>query len=1320
MAKNRSHQQAFESLTVIGGLIGNQVLTDLREPNKLEYRSEADYGLVKGLKLNDEITRYWRIARAHWDQYKQELERKDAQPAKLTREWITHLLVDVLQYPLEQSRTIEIGERSFPIRQAAFDGAVPVVISQPAIKLDQPDEAFGVDGQRRKPAGLLQEYLNATDKTLWGFVSDGKLMRVYRDNPAMTRLAWLEIDFTRLFDEDNLADFAAIWLLLHASRLEPRASAEGGPALPEHCILEQWRTAGQETGERALESLREGVTKALCELGTGFLEHPESASLREALQSETLSRQDFYNQLLRLVYRLLFLLTAERRDIVLLPGDELADARKTYNTGYSVNQLAQRSGLRRYHDKHSDAWCQLQITFAGFATGQPKLAQPALGGLFREDQCKDIDLAAIDNKHLYEALRHITWFDQLGIPTQINYRDIGVEEFGSVYESLVEQDPQIYTEGKWRFGFLSQETGETTKGNERKKSGSYYTPDSLVQELIKSALEPVIAEKLKSNPQDPEAALLSMSVVDPACGSGHFLLAAARRIALELIRVRFPDGSDQPEDYRLALHEVISNCIFGVDRNPMALELARTALWLEGFAEGQPLSFVDHHLQCGDALLGLTDLTSLEFGIPKAAFKPLAGDDKNICSALAKDNTAALKDLEKKRVATGFQQVDALTNRNDLLDELNAIENMPQATTEQIADKEQRYESFLKLAEQNPLRHAADMFLGAFLLPKTAENENKIPTTADLALELLADDNSYSHIDKRHAATDACKQARVFHWQLAFPQVFSLGGFDCVLGNPPWERVKLQEQEFFAPRNKHIALAKNKAERTQRIQWLSEGMLARHISPEHHHSADASVGEVKLFREFNQAKRLSEAASAFMHVKGGEGGRYALTGVGDINTYALFSETILQIISEQGRAGFIVPTGIATDDSTKAFFGHISQTGRLVSLLDIENRDGVFPSVHRSYKFCLLTLGSAEQAEFAFFASQVSQLSDPRRRFTLTADEFRLINPNTLTCPVFRSERDAELTKNIYRAAPVLINENLKDGNPWGIEFLRMLDMSNDSHLFHSESAPGLLPLYEAKMIHQFDHRWATYEGDSSRDCTIEEKADPEFSVTPRYWVSHEEVKEKLGEKDWDKNWLIGWRDICRATDERTMIASVFRKSGVGNQLPLILSKLENPALQAALLGNLSALVFDFIARHKVGGTHMNYFIIKQLPTLAPETYEENDLDFIVPRVIELTFDSLELEDWATDLDFDGVPFVFNPERRASLRAELDAYYGKLYGLNREELRYILDPSEIMGEDYPSETFRVLKNKEEKEFGEYRTQRLVLEAWDKLEAGDLH
>ena len=345
-------------------------------------------------------------------------------------------------------------------------------------------------------------------------------------------------------------------------------------------------------------------------------------------------------------------------------------------------------------------------------------------------------------------------------------------------------------------------------------------------------------------------------------------------------------------------------------------------------------------------------------------------------------------------------------------------------------------------------------------------------------------------------------------------------------------------------------------------------------------------------------------------------------------------------------------------------------------------------------------------------------MADSHRRFTLTPDEFRLINPNTLTCPVFRSERDAEVTKKLYRAAPVLIDENRSDGNPWGIRFLQGThNMSSDSHLFHDKPTVDCLPLYEAKLIHQFDHRWATYtdEGDS-RDVTEQEKANPTYTVTPRYWVGRSEVEARLNDKDWQHGWLMGWRDICRATDERTMIASVVPVVGVGHTMPLFLTNTDTRRT-AALLGNFGALVLDFCARVKVGGTHLTYGYLKQFPVLPPGHYTEADLAFIVPRVLELTYTAHDLAAWAQDLGYEGPPFAFDPDRRAILRAELDAYYAKLYGITRDELRYILAPTNIMGEDYPSETFRVLKNKELKDFGEYRTQRLVLEAWDKLERG---
>ncbi|MFP8968489.1 Eco57I restriction-modification methylase domain-containing protein [Pokkaliibacter sp. CJK22405] len=1285
-----------------------------------KHQSEADYHTPKGLRLKDDYSRAFQIACAQWKHFAPALEREDVDALTVTQTFIEELLRDAFGYSsLQATAAVLVNERAYPITFIA--GHVPVVVAPFNAKLDDslPNFAIEGSGSRKKSAfQLAQELLNASDAHLWAMVTNGKQLRLLRDAASLTRPSFLEVDFQDVLQGQRFSEFANIWRVLHASRAATNDK-------PEHCIWEAWRETGKAEGTRVREGLRNGVEQALLVLGEGFIQHPANQQLRQQLDNGELSKDAYFQQLLRLIYRLIFMLTVEERG-VLHPADEsktAQHARRAYAQGYALGRLREACLKRRNLNRFDDHWQALRIVFNGLAEGEPRLALPALGGLFNPAQCKTLDAASLSNKHLLLGMRHLRWANHGGTPAPVDYRNMGPEELGSVYESLLELVPEIDLAAK-TFGFIGITSEGSTAGNARKTSGSYYTPDSLVQELIKSALEPVIAQRLADNKANPTEALLSIRVIDPACGSGHFLLAAARRLAQELALLRSEDGAVKPADYRHALREVVSHCIFGVDRNPMALELARTALWLEGFEEGQPLSFLDHHLQCGDALLGLTDLNALEYGIPKAAFKALSGDEKPICTALNKENTKALKQLEKGRKSPQFKL--PLEQANQLA-ELQAIEAMPQTSTKQVAKQEAAYKAFLDKAQTSHLRHTADMVLGAFLLPKTEATESTIPTTASVYLELVSESHNAQHIAQREAAMQSCAEARVFHWPLAFPQVFAQGGFDCVLGNPPWERIKLQEEEFFATRNADVAKAKNKAERAQRIQWLSEGMLAKHLLPELHHPEHECKAEVRLFNEFVNAKRTAEAASAFMHVNGDEGGRYALTGVGDVNTYALFSETILQITASNGRAGFIVPTGIATDDSTKTFFSHLIRDKRLSRLLSLYEIRGWFKDTDDRKSFCLLTLGQSEVAEFLFDAKSINDFSEPEKWFELTSEDFKLLNPNTLTCPVFRSKRDAEITKSIYRNTPVLIDTSRPEGNPWGVHFMTMFHMANDSYLFKDESGSDLVALYEAKMVHQYDHRWATFVGDKARDCELHEKDNPGFNSTPRYWVKNADVIERLTKRDkagkvtwqWKSDWLIGWRDIALRSVERTVIASVIPKCGVGNTMPLLFSN-HGASLLSCLLANFSSLVFDYVARLKVGGTHLTYNYLMQLPVIPPERYQAADIDFIVSRVLELTYTSDEMSAWAQDLGFVGSPYSFDSVRRAQLRAELDAYFAQLYCLTRDDLRFILDPADILGAQYPSETFRVLKNNEVKVYGQYQTQRLVLEAWDKLEAGELH
>jgi len=430
--------------------------------------------------------------------------------------------------------------------------------------------------------------------------------------------------------------------------------------------------------------------------------------------------------------------------------------------------------------------------------------------------------------------------------------------------------------------------------------------------------------------------------------------------------------------------------------------------------------------------------------------------------------------------------------------------------------------------------------------------------------------------------------------------------------------------------------------------------------------------------------------------------------------------------------------GFALTHELIALAGEPLRAAPIFPSLIEEGRAGGGYDVHRSYKFSLLTIGRGiDAAEFAFFLTDATQWAEPERRFTLSPADIARINPNTKTAPVFRARADAELTAKIYDRVPVLIDEaKAEAGNPWRIEFRQgLFNMTTDSSLFRTAAqlqaagfvrdgtdwrsgAARYVPLYEAKMIHQFDHRWATYDGTDSRDATEAEKQNPDFEPTPRYWVPEAEVADRLRAKNWTRGWLMGWRRNARSTDERTLIAAATPSFGVGDSLFLLCP--EQPALLAsALLGCLNSLVHDFVSRQKVGGVNISFYFVQQFPILPPSAYTEQNLAFIVPRVLELTYTSHAMTPFARDLGYEGRPFDWNEDRRAHLRAELDAFYARAYGLTRDELRYILDPEDAMGPGYPSETFRVLKKNEIACFGEYRTARLVLAAWDRIQSNEM-
>ncbi|HMV65833.1 MAG TPA: N-6 DNA methylase [Myxococcota bacterium] len=1297
----RDTELAFDAISIEGGLLAADWLTKVAQL-KAPQQDPADYGVPKGLELRDEIGRFWRIAQAQWADFATGRKAR-ADADALARRFVLGLLRDAFGFvDLAPKEGVSLGDAVWPLAALDPAGRVPVAIAptpserrsedkRPA--LDEPHRHLGDERRKRSAFGLVQEFLNASDDALWGLCADGVTLRLVRDNASLTRPAWVEVDLQRIFTEDLYPDFAATWLLLHRSRFG-RPEPE-----PEACPLEAWRAAGREQGTRARDRLRGGFEDALLALGQGFLAHPSNHALRKALHDGTLKKKAYFGQLLRLVYRLIFLLTVEERGL-LHPKGTPNEVQDRYASGYGLQRLRDRAARRAAHDRHSDVWEAVKIVLRGLSTGEPALGLPALAGLFAPDQCPDLDAARLDNRALLGALFRLCWLREPAGLARVNWRDMGPDELGYVYEGLLELVPQITQDGR-TFSFAGR---DESRGNARKTSGSYYTPDRLVELLLDSALDPVIEGTIARNPGRPVEALLELAVVDPACGSGHFLLAAARRLAERVARLH-ADGTPTPEDYRRALRQVVGRCIYGVDMNPLAVELCKVALWMEAVDPGLPLTFLNAHVQQGNALLGTTRAVMGD-EVPDEAWEPLDGDDRKLASSLRKRNKA-------ERAGQGVLPMGSAPAPDDLRRAVEALEAAPDTTAQALAEKEHRWSELLASQTWRSEKRAHDAWCAAFLWPKQEPGPVTEAAPTHATWRALRDGDAASSLLVETTERIARDYA-LFHWELAFPAVFGRGGFDVVLGNPPWERVKLQEQEFFASRDDTITGALNASERKKLI-------------------AELPVRDPDLWEEWSRETRVAQGTSHFVR----QSGRYPLCGKGDVNTYALFAEHNWRVIGPRGRAGFIVPSGIATDDTTKDYFQAIMRTRALRAMWEFENEGFFTAGKGHMLRFALTTLAGAEEpteaADFLFQGQSVDDLDDPQRHFALTAEDIETINPNTGTCPIFRTQRDARLALTLYRRAGVLWREGDTDGNPWGIRFLRMLDMANDSGLFRTrgelaqagwalrgnrfvKDGQVMLPLYEAKMTHIYTHRSGSFGAAAPGERphrlptpSDEQLADPSYAPLPFYWVAERDADAKL-DGVWDRGWLLGWRDVTDArASVRTVVSCILPRVGVGHKMPLAMPAGEPPSV-ACFAANLSSFALDYASRQKVGGLSLTYFILKQLPVLAPATYREQAswhgtrtvAAWMLPRILELTYTAWDLQPFARDCGDDGPPYLWDPDRRFRLQCELDAAFFRLYGVSRDDAEYILG------------TFDVLERADIRQHGEFRTRRVVLECYDAL------
>ncbi|MET7286452.1 DNA methyltransferase [Streptomyces sp. NPDC005573] len=1343
-----TRNQVFTAVHTVGGLLPADMLVRISEgrPTKdLKGLAPSDYRIPGSRSVRDEAERHWDNLKSLWRELRDKLP---AEPESSVRpdstgyarvNWVEPLF-EALGFghltPVgTDGITADDGTKTFPVSHRRDNTLVHVTAWN--VRLDKHQGAGSP-----APQSLLQEALNRTEPHLWALLTNGRQLRLLRDSSALATASYVEFDLEAIFDGELFSEFVVLYRLLHASRFE---SPDGGTQWT--CWLEVWRDAAIRLGARFLDDISEGVRLAVKELGTGFLKHPANSTLRE-----NFDRHTYHAALLRLVYRLLFVFVAEDRD-ALHPPKTAPEVRKRYADYFSTARVREQSRRRR-GTSHSDRYKALRIVLdaLGKEQGLPELGLPGLGGLFDETPAdaplRDLSLA---NVHLLAAVRHLAVVRDTEAQRwrTVDYRTLDAEELGAIYESLLDLVPEAGADHTFEL--------VPRAGNERKKTGSYYTPSSLVDVLLDSTLDPVIdaaqergerkatEAKQRDVRETVVAELLSLTVCDPACGSGHFLVAAARRLAKRVAAVREQTPEPTADGVRHALHEVIARCVYGVDLNPMAVELAKVSLWMEALEPGKALGFLDAHVKLGNGLIGATPAL-LRGGIPDAAFKVVEGDEASVARDWLKRN----KD-EHQGIVTLDAELEesvSVTNTAFAAELRDLLDGSPTDKLGEVRKLAARYRAWEGSAEYQDALKIADAWCAAFMWEQT--ESAPAPVTQRVFLSLQSEDGKGALKETHDEIGRLSEEYRFFHWHLEFPEVFSVpeeqsapevdpvtgwaGGFDCVLGNPPWDKVDFEDKKYFSVVEPSLAEISGTARRTAIAEWAAE------------HPEEGA--------RYQAARRQVKSSFLFL----GSSGAYpqlrkglSVKGVNSLQTDQLFTERFVSITAPEGRCGTVVPTQIATGAGAQFLFQDLTRRGAVRHLYDFENgrRERLFPAVHASYQFSLISLagrGLAEPAaRFAFFLGHPDELADRRAVFALSPEEIALINPNTGTLPVFRTRRDADLTVAIQRRVPVLVREKHEGGNPWNITFKNHFNMTDDSDLFwglqrleaeHWEldgctfvkDEKRMLPLYEAKMAHLFDHRWNRYYGPGNDDyerVPLEEKQNIHGATLPRHWVQESGriptvrkgkevtvagVDLRLEELEWERDWLLGWRDVARTTDERTAIPAFLPKVAAGHTFPLMF-----PAcpveLTAAMVAAQSSLVFDFVARQKVGGIHMALMTWKQLPIPHPDDLALHTR-FLTPRTLELVYTAWDMEPLAKDLGDTDTPFTWNEDRRAQLRAELDAYFLHLYGVDREDADYIL-------ESFQTDKKGGLKYNEIAKYGEYRTKRLVLTEYDRMATAGL-
>ena len=1220
------------------------------------------------------------------------------------------------------------------------------------------DRRSGRRGEENAPSTQMLRYLRRVDdlttgKLRWGILTNGARWRLYYQGSRSVSEQFFEVDLAAIL---NLPG--------HNDGLFPLTDAERHHGLKVFVLVFRREafvagtTDPRTFHQRAIEEGRfyeERVAASLSGLVFGQVFPGLARAIAADVPAAPLPK--VREAALILLYRLLFILYAEDRDLLPVRNKRYDDYALREKVRGDVGQRKDRDDV--FSASAARYWSAIDDLCRAIDQGDASIGLPPYnGGLFDRQRVPLLTNIRLGDEVMAEAIDALSFEQTPNGRRYINYRDLGVQQLGSIYERLLEHE-------------IVRDDGEiAVRPNvfARRGSGSYYTPDDLVGLILKETIEPLVRSRMDAftakNAElatshlpedrrigqlkqfDPAERLLELKICDPAMGSGHFLVNLVDHLAdrvitalaeaeasvddyisplterIDVIRNKIMANAEkrgwtidaeQLDDRHIVRRMVLKRCVYGVDKNPMAVELAKVALWLHTFTVGAPLSFLDHHLRCGDSLSGSWVRTGIDRATEQGAPLFLEGPLKRATRAAAP--MQIIEGLTDAEIAEAHRSAEVFAEIEEMTTPLNAFLSLVHAF------------DWLNIRDRDDKAMLYAYYAGIFGDPiGIASGKIKVLTET-------GDGKRFAGLlDEARSLLD---DERFFNWQVAFPGVWSAwesaglhGGFDAVIGNPPWDRMKLQQVEWFAARRRQIALAPRAADRKRMI-------------------ADLEKAGDPLSRDFAEASERSAAAVRMVRA----GGNYPLLSGGDVNLYSLFVERAMTIVKPDGMVGLLTPSGIASDKTAARFFKGVATQGRLRALYDFENRrtrydeQPFFPDVDSRFKFCAFVASpkpTEEPAKCAFFLQDVSELDDPERCFPLTAEAFARVNPNTGTAPIFRSRRDADLTTAIYGRLPVLVDRSSgEEVKAWPVKYTRMFDMTNDSGLFRTRAeleeqegaypvggnrfaspAGDWVPLYEGKMVQAFDHRAASVVVNPENQhrpaqpvpATPEQHRNPDWLPDAQFWVPASECGWTAG-----SDWVLGFKEITAPTNVRTFIAALLPTVGFGNKVPILKPEATNRA-EWLLAANLNATILDFVARQKIQGQTLNLFIVEQLPVVPPERYEavrfgpKTASKIVREAVLELTYTAHDMEPFARDMGYVDKagkvkpPFAWDEPRRLHLRAKLDALFFHLYGVtDRDDIRYIYS------------TFPIVERKEKASYGGvYRSCELCLAWMNALAAGN--